>query len=132
MGSFFQAAGAVLIALILTLLLSARDKSWASLLSMTVCALVLILGIRYLEPVVAFLRELEALGNLQPDLVKVLMKVGGIGILTEITALLCSDSGNASMGQSIRILSSAVILWLSLPVFQALMDLVQEILGGTR
>lgn len=130
MGSFFQAAGAVLIALILTLLLCTRDKSSAAVLSMAVCAMVLIVGLTYLEPVVAFLRELETLGNLQSDLVKVLLKAGGIGILTEITALLCSDSGNASMGQSIRILSSAVILWLSLPVFQALLELIQEILGG--
>lgn len=130
MTGYFQAIGAALIALILTLLLSARDKSMSSLLSIAVCAMVLILGITYLEPVVAFLRELEVLGNLQSDQVRVLLKVGGIGILTEITALLCADSGNASLGQSIKILSSGVILWLSLPVFQALLELIQDILGG--
>lgn len=130
MGSFFQAAGAVLIAVILTLLISSRDKSCASVLSMAVCAMVLMLGLTYLEPVVAFLRELEELGDLQSDLVRILLKVCGIGILTEITALLCGDSGNASLGQSIKILSSAVVLWISLPVFQALLDLIQDILGG--
>lgn len=130
MTHYFQAIGAVLIALILALLLGTRDKSAASLLTMAVCAMVLILGLTYLEPVVAFLQELEALGNLQSDLVRVLLKVGGIGILTEISALLCADSGNASLGQSIKILSSGVILWLSLPVFQALLELIQDILGG--
>lgn len=132
MGAFFQAACGVLIGLILISILSVRDKSVSSLLSMGICAMVLILGLRYLAPVVTFLRDLEELGNLQPELVKILLKVGGIGILTEITALLCSDSGNASLGQSIRILSAAVILWLSLPVFQALLDLVGDILGGLR
>lgn len=130
MGLYFQAVGAVLIALILTLLLSARDKSSASLLSMGVCSMVLIIGLTYLEPVVSFLGELENLGNLQPEMVRILLKVGGIGILAEISALLCADSGNASLGQSIKILSSGLILWLSLPVFQALMNLVQDILGG--
>lgn len=130
MTGYFQAIGAVLIAVILVLLISSGDRSYASLLTMAVCTIVLILGLTYLEPVVAFLRELEALGNLQSDLVRVLLKVGGIGILTEITALLCADSGNASMAQSIKMLGSGVILWLSLPVFQALLELIQDILGG--
>lgn len=130
MAGYFQAVAAILIGLVLSLLLSARDKSWASLLTIAVCAMVLVLGMTYLEPVVAFLRELEQLGNLQSELVRVLMKVSGIGIIAEISALLCTDSGNASMAQSIKTLSSGVILWLSLPVFQALLDLIKEILGG--
>lgn len=130
MGAFLQAAAAVLIALILTQLLSSRDKSYASMLSMAVCAMILLLGINYLAPVVDFLRELENIGNLHGDMVKILLKVAGIGILTEISALLCTDSGNASLAQSLRILSSGVILWLSLPVFRALLDLIQRILEG--
>lgn len=125
-----QAAGAVLIGLILTQLLSNRDKSYASMLSMGVCAMVLLLGLSYLAPVVDFLRELETLGNLHSEMIKILLKVAGIGILTEISALLCTDSGNASLAQSLRILSAAVILWLSLPVFRALLDLIQRILEG--
>lgn len=130
MGGFLQAAAAVLIGLILTQLLSNRDKSYASMLSMGVCVMVLLLGLRYLAPVVDFLRELEALGNLHSEMVKILLKVAGIGILTEISALLCTDSGNASLAQSLRILSAAVILWLSLPVFRALLELIQRILKG--
>jgi len=130
MGGFLQAAAAVLIGLILTQLLSNRVKSYASMLSMGVCVMVLLLGLRYLAPVVDFLRELEALGNLHSEMVKILLKVAGIGILTEISALLCTDSGNASLAQSLRILSAAVILWLSLPVFRALLELIQRILKG--
>lgn len=130
MEGFFQAAGAVVILVILCLLVSSRDKSFGSLLVMGGCAMVLMLGISYLSPVVSFLQDLQSLGNLQPELVKILMKVTGIGILTEITVLLCADSGNSSLGQSLRILSTGVILWLSLPIFQAMLDLVQSILEG--
>lgn len=130
MEGFFQAAGAVVILVILCLLVSSRDKSFASLLVMGGCAMVLMLGISYLSPVVSFLQDLQSLGNLQPELVKILMKVTGIGILTEITVLLCADSGNSSLGQSLRILSTGVILWLALPIFQAMLDLVQSILEG--
>ena len=130
MENFFQAAGGVLVTIVLSQLLSNQNKSWASLLSMGVCAMVLFLGVMYLEPVIHFLAELERLGNLQSDLVKILLKAAGIGILTEITAMLCADSGNNSLAQSIRTLSAGLILCLSLPVFQALLSLIQEILEG--
>lgn len=131
MDGFFQAAGAVVILVILCLLVSSRDKSFGALLAMAGCVMILTLGLSYLSPVVTFLQELEALGDLQPELVKILLKVSGIGILTEITALLCADSGNTSLAQSLRIMSAGVILWLALPVFQALLDLIHTILEGT-
>ena len=130
MEGFFQAAGAVLVLVILCLLISARDKSYASLLAMIGCVIVLAMGLSYLSPVMSFLQDLQTLGNLQPELMKILLKVTCIGILTEITALLCSDSGNNSLGQSLRILSAGVILWLALPIFQTLLDLIQSILEG--
>lgn len=130
MAAFFQAAAGVLLTVILSLILAGRDKSMSAVLTMAVCTMVLFLAMNYLQPVIKFLEELEALGSLQSDLVKVLLKAGGIGIVTEIAALLCTDSGNASLAQSLRFLSSAVILWLSLPVFQALLSLIREILEG--
>ena len=130
MEGFFRAAGLVLAALILLSVLSSRDKAFGSLLSMGVCAMVLLVLMGYLQPVVAFLGQLEALGNLRPELVKTLLKAGGIGILTEIGALLCADGGNASLAQSLRLLGSGVILWLALPVFQTFLELLQGILEG--
>ena len=97
---------------------------------MLVCTMILLLGLRYLEPVAAFLEELTALGNLPEEMVNVLLKTALIGILTEICALLCADGGNASLAQSLRIIGTAVMLWLSVPVFRAFIELVQKILEG--
>ena len=130
MEGFFRAIGVILIALVLLQLVSSRDKSFGVLLGMSVCALLLTLGMHYLQPVTAFLDQLGTLGNLQPELVKILLKATGVGILTEIASLLCGDSGNQSLAQSLRILSACVILYLSLPVFQVLLDLIQRILEG--
>ena len=130
MDGFFQAAGAVLVTVVLCLTVSSQSKSFSALLSMGVCVMVLLLGLRYLEPVADFLAELESLGNLSSEMIKILLKTALISILTEITALLCADSGNGSLAQSLRIVGSAVILWLSLPVFQGLLDLVRQILEG--
>lgn len=130
MEGFFQAAGAVMVTVVLSLTVATQNKSFSALLSMGVCAMVLLLCGGYLESVTAFLDELETLGNLSGDMVKILLKTALIGIITEITALLCADGGNASLAQSMRILSSGVILWLSMPVFRAFLELVQKILEG--
>lgn len=130
MDGFFQASGAVLIAVILSLTLGNQNRSFAALLAMAVCAMIMLLGLHYLEPVIEFIQELEAVGKLSEDMVKILLKTAFIGILTEITALLCADSGNISLAQALRLVGSVTILWLSLPVFRGLLNLVQRILEG--
>lgn len=91
--------------------------------------MVAILAMSYLSPVIDFLRTLETLGSLDSDLVEILMKAVGIGILAEISAMVCTDAGNASLGKAVQLLGTAVILWLSLPLFKALVELLQSILG---
>jgi hypothetical protein len=44
--------------------------------------------------------------------------------------MICSDAGNASLGKSVQLLGSSVVLYLALPVFRALIELVQGILEG--
>lgn len=129
MTAFWQAAGAVLIAVILILTLGKQGKDMAVILSILVCCMVLALAASYLSPVMDFLRQLESLGDLDSDMIRILFKVVGIGIVTEVASMVCADSGNGSLGKALQMLGSAVILWLSIPVFTALLELIQKILG---
>jgi len=130
MDLYLQAAGSVLVATLLCLTVGCQNKTFSSLLAMAVCAMVLLLGLKLLEPVTAFLEELQSLGNLSGDMVGILLKTAFIGMLTEVAALLCTDSGNGSLAQALRMMGILVILWLSLPVFRGLLELVQKILEG--
>lgn len=125
---FLKAAGAVLVAVLLSLTLSQQSRNTAAVLSMAACAMVLLLGLSYLQPVFDFLEQLESLGSLSGEMISVLFKVTGISLISEIAAMICTDSGNASLAKALQILTSAVILWLSIPVFNALIDLVRKIL----
>lgn len=127
---FIRAASAVLLTVVLSLALGRQGKETAGLLSMIVCCMVVGIAIRYLEPVSEFLEKLEALGDLNGEMVAILFKIVGIGMLSEIAAMVCTDAGNASLGKTLQLLSSAVILWLCIPIFTALIDLIQGILGG--
>lgn len=130
MEGYLQAAAAVLLAVILILTLKQTNQPLSTVLSLTVCVLVLLAALNFLKPVISFLDSLRQLGNLPEDLVNVLLKVTGISVISEIAALVCADSGNASLAQTLKILSTGVILSLSVPVFQVLMDLLQKLLEG--
>ena len=127
MDMFLQASALVLLGLILCQTL---EKNFSVLLCMGISVMILVAGISFFRPVMAFLEELQSLCNLRSDMLLILMKVTFVCIITEIAALLCADGGNASLAQSLKLLSSVVALWLSIPVFRALLDLLQRILEG--
>ena len=125
---FWKAIAVSLLTVILGAVMGKKDKDISVLLSIAGCVLIAGFTAVYLSPVVRFLGELESMGNLRSDLLGILLKAVGIGLISEI-AVVCSDSGNAGLGKMIQLIGSVVILWLSIPVFQALLDLVQTILG---
>lgn len=130
MDVFFQAAGAVLIASVLGLTLSKYGKEFSVMLCISLCVMVILLAITFLEPVLDLVCQLRAMGDLNSQMVQILFKVVGIGLVSEICAMVCGDAGNASLGKALQMLGTVVTLWLSIPVFQALLDLIQDILGG--
>lgn len=130
MTTYLQAAAGVLLAVILSLTMGKRSGEMSMVLVIGVCCMVLILAAGYLQPVISFIRTLQSVGQLDTDLVAVLLKVVGISMISQIASLICTDGGSASMGKALQMLSAAVILYLSLPVLQALLELVEEILGS--
>jgi stage III sporulation protein AD len=131
MTGFFQIASGVMIAVILGLAVSKQGKDMTLLLSMAVCCMVLVAAAGYLEPVLSFLESLQDLGKLDSGMTGVILKTVGIALVAEIASVICSDAGNAAMGKTVQTLAAAVILWLSLPMMQALVELIQQILEGT-
>lgn len=129
MGYFWKATAAVLIAVVLGLALEKQGKDFSVLLTMAVCCMTAGIAFVYLEPVLDFLWELEELATLQGDMLGTLLKAVGIGLAAELAAVVCTDGGNASLGKQLQMLGSAVILYLSLPIFRSLLSLIQEILG---
>jgi stage III sporulation protein AD len=77
----------------------------------------------------AFVENLQSVGGMNDEYLSILLKVVGIGFLAEITSLVCADAVNATLGKVLQILASCVILWLSLPLLNGLIELVQDILG---
>ena len=130
MDLFIRTCLAVLLGTLLCLILGKQGKETAVLLSAAVCCMAAIAAAQFLVPILDFLHELEGIGGIDHSLIGVLYKVVGIGILSEISALICADAGNSSLGKALQILGGTAMLWLSIPVFRTLVDLIRSILGA--
>ena len=126
---FLKSIAGALIAAILCLVLSKNSQDMAVLVTLAACCMLMITAAGYLAPVLRFLDQLQITGKLDPELMRILLKTAGLGMLSEITAQICTDAGNAALGKGIRIGCSIVILWISLPLLSSLMELINGILG---
>ena len=131
MDIYLKAVCGVLICTVISLVLAKQGKEFSVLLILCICCLVICGAVSYIKPVVALMRRLTQLGQLNDGLLEILLKTVGIALLAETTALVCKDAGNDSLGKTLQILASAVILWMSIPLLNELIDLVEKILGST-
>lgn len=129
MAEYLQWTALILIGLILSLVLGKQSKDMSLLLTLAVCVLVCLGALEFLEPVMELLRELRRLGGLDSEAVSILLKAAGIGLLSELAGLLCNDAGESALGKVLQILSNAAILWLSLPLFRQIIELIGEVLA---
>ena len=130
MNVFWKTAAGILTAVILWLNLNKSNRDTSVLMSLAACAMAIIASAAFLQPVVSFVKKLQDVGKLDADLVSVVLKVVGVGIVTEIAVLICKDAGNESMGKTLQFVSASAILWMSIPVFEKLLALLDKILGA--
>ena len=129
MNIFFKSVACVMIAVVLWLTLHKSSKEISVLLTLAVCIAVISAAAGFLQPIINFIHRLRELGNLDDELISVVLKVVGIGLLTEISTVICKDAGNETMGKALQMLSVTVIIRISIPVFEKLLSLLDKILG---
>lgn len=127
---FLQAVALVLIAAVLGLMIGSQQKHMAVLLSLAVCCMVCVSAVSYLTPVVDFLRQLQDLAGVSNEVLTILLKAAGISLLSELAVLICSDAGESVLGKAIQLLTNGALLWISLPLLEQLVALLQEVLSS--
>lgn len=129
MTAFLQTVAGIFITVVLGLALGKQGKDITLLLCVCAGCMVLVVAAKYLEPVIELIKRLQELSSLDPAFLSVILKAVGIGLVAEIASMICADSGNGALGKAVHILASAVVLWLSVPLMNALIDLIQKIVG---
>lgn len=128
MDRFFAASALVLLTVILILSLRRHNGEMAVLLSLCGCCLVAMVAVGFLAPILEFVRKLRQSTALNNEMLHILLKITGVALTAEIAGTVCSDSGNGALAKTLQMLATAVILYLSLPMMDALLELVEGIL----
>lgn len=130
MERYYGATALIVLTVVLVLVIRKHSGEIAMLLGLCGCCVVFAVAIGFLTPVVSFVRRLQQLTMLDNEMLQILLKVTGVSFTSEIAATVCADAGNTALAKSLQMLSTVVILYLSLPMLQALLDLVEQILGA--
>lgn len=126
---YLRSIALVLIAVILGLMLTNQHKPMAVLLSLAVCCMLCASAARYFRPVMDLIAQLRDLAGISGQMLSILVKAAGIGLLSELACLICSDAGENALGKAVQFLSNGVILWISIPLMEQLLQILQEVLG---
>ena len=73
--------------------------------------------------------ELVELTGIDNAVVKILLKIIGVGYLTEFSADLLNDFGSASLASKVALCGKITILALSLPILRSLLALITDFLS---
>ena len=130
MNVFFKICALALISLVLMLLLEKHEKYIAALIGIAVCCMVVAMASDFLQPIIRLMRQLQRTAAIDSNVFTILLKSVGISVVCEITSLICAESGYGSLGKVLQNTGITLILYLSLPLFSELLELVSELLGG--
>lgn len=128
MDDLFKCVACILVASILSVILSSNRKEFSVLLAILVCSLIGITAVTYLSQILSFLKRIELTSNLNGSMITILFKTVGISIVSEIAIMICNDSGNTAFGKVLNVLTTAISLWICMPLFTELLDLMENIL----
>lgn len=131
MGVMIRIAAVAILAAVLCVMVRQEEKAVAMGLSALSCAVVLVLGFRFLQPIWTLLKELEALSGLGGGVMKPLFKVVGIGLLTQIAGSICSEAGEVSLAKAVEISGTVLAVYASLPLLASVLSLVEKLIGGS-
>ncbi len=88
----------------------------------SVCVFLYIIDL--IEQVFGLFDYIMDITNLDSKLFTLLIKIVGVGYITEFSANLCTDSGSSSMASKIMLAGKLVIFVMSIPIITKLIELI--------
>ena len=129
MESYWKACAIMILTVVLGAALGKTEKDLSVVLTLAACCIILMVALEYLSDILVFLWELgSGIGDRIP-FTGILLKIAGVALVTEVSSLLSADAGKSSLGKAMQILGNSVILFLSLPILEAFLTVIQEIMG---
>lgn len=126
--NILQIAAIGVIAAVLITLLKETKPELAVMLGVAAGVIIIILVVDELYEVVVAFYNIAEVSGIAGGIFTTVLKIIGIGYVTEFAANVCADSGCKSVGDKIQFAGKVVIMVLALPIINSLLSLIVEIL----
>ena len=90
--------------------------------------LILLCALDSFTQVFAFFTDMINSTGLDASIVKLLLKIIGIGYVSEFSASICEESGAKGVGEKIILGGKVIILLLAIPIVKLLLEIVTSLL----
>ena len=120
--------GVALVTLVATMLIRQIKPEFSVIIALVGGLIILFMIIDGLGSVISYFGEIVARTNIDSKFFGIILKVVGVGYLSEFSSNLCMDSGMSSIADKISLAGKVIIVVLSLPIISSLLDIVTEIL----
>lgn len=120
--------GIAFIAVIIIVILKQYRPEFAIYASIIAGVLILTLASGTLSGIIDMINSISSKTNINSDFLVILIKITGIAILTEFAVSICKDSGESAVASKVDIGGKIIIISMSIPIINALMDTVVKIL----
>ena len=127
--------GVAIITTFLVLMVKPHKPEIAILLGLAGGIIVVLLFVESLQGIINSLTQIAGAtgiggseGNAGGSMLSALLRIIGIGYLTEFAAGICEDAGNTSMSKKVTLAGKILILVLALPIINNLIDVIVGVL----
>lgn len=117
-----------LVAAVLALTVKQYKPEIAVLISTGAAVIILFIVADYIFDAVSVLSSLSEKSGVDNTLLSSILKIIGVGYITEFSSGICEDSGNKSIGDKIAFAGKIIILIVALPVLTAVIDIISEMM----
>ncbi|MBQ2390029.1 MAG: stage III sporulation AC/AD family protein [Clostridia bacterium] len=110
---------------VLAILIKQNNPTYSVLLIIIFAVIITTVAINYLFGLIENI--MDSLGTIDyaPEFVKILLKAIVICVLSDLTSNICKDSGNGSIAVCIDVVTKVILLSLTLPIVEKLVEIIQ-------
>ena len=105
-----------------------KTPELAALLGLAAGGLLLWNTLPMLETIRDVLKELAALAELSPTVLRPMVQTVGLAVVTKLASSLCRDAGEGGVASFLEVAGSAAAVLVALPLLKMVLQLVQELL----
>jgi stage III sporulation protein AD len=67
---------------------------------------------------------------MEDEIVSPMLKVAGVGLMTQVAAGICQDAGENALGKTVELCGTVLAMYAALPLLLAVLELVESMMGG--